>query len=88
MVDSAAEDLDIATPSSRSSLMRVAVMVAVLAILALIGAAVGAFVFRADLSALLSRWQAAPAPPAEPRPSLAPPYEPAPPSEAEQPAHP
>jgi hypothetical protein len=45
-------------------------------------------VFRTDVSALISRWQAAPAPPAGPRLSLAPPYEPAPPSEAEQQVHP
>jgi general secretion pathway protein A len=84
MMDSAAEDLDLALPASRSSLMRVAVTVVVLAMLAIIGAAVGAYVFRADLSALISRWQAAPAPPAAPRPSLAHPYEPSPPTETRQ----
>jgi general secretion pathway protein A len=88
MVDSAAEDLDLAPPASRSSLVRMAVTVAVLAMLGIIGAAAGAFVFRTDVSALISRWQAAPAPPAEPRPALARPYEPAPPSAAEQQVHP
>jgi general secretion pathway protein A len=88
MVDAAAEDLDLAPPASRSSLVRVAVTVAVLAMLGVIGAAAGAFVFRTDVSALISRWQAVPAAPAEPHRSLAPPYEPVPPSEAEQQVHP
>jgi type II secretory pathway predicted ATPase ExeA len=88
MVDSAAEDLDLALPASRSSMVRLAVTVAVLAMLGIIGAAAGAFVFRTDVSALISRWQAAPAAPAKPHPSLAPPYEPVPPSEAEQHVHP
>jgi general secretion pathway protein A len=82
-VDSAAEDLDLALPAFRRSLVRAAAILAVLALLALIGAAAGAFVFRADVSALIWRWQAAPAPPAGPHPALAPPYKPAPPSEAE-----
>ena len=84
VVDSAAEDLDLAPSRSRRSLGRVAATLAVLALLCLIGAAAGAFVFRTDLSALISQWEAAPAPPAEVHPALSPPYKPAPPSEAEQ----
>jgi general secretion pathway protein A len=81
MVDSAAEDLDLALTGSRSSLVRVAATLAVLVLLGVIGAAAGAFVFRSDVSALISRWQALPPPPPGPHPALAPPYKPAPPLE-------
>jgi general secretion pathway protein A len=81
MVDSAAEDLDLALTGSRSSLVRVAATLAVLVLLGVIGAAAGAFVFRSDVSALISRWQALPPPPPGPHPALAPPYKPAQPLE-------
>ncbi len=64
LIDGAAEDLDLAPPSAGSRGM--AARVGALVLLLLLGAAAGAFAFRGDVSAILKRWQHAPAAPVAP----------------------
>lgn len=79
LVKSAAEDLELSSRPSRSSWAQKAAMVAVLLVLVLLGAAAAAFVFRANLSALVGEWQNTPTSPSRPRPAVPAPIGPAPP---------
>ena len=64
LIDGAAEDLDLAPPSAGSR--GLAGRIGALVLLLLLGAAAGAFAFRGDVSAILQRWQHAPAAPVAP----------------------
>lgn len=76
LVDAAAEDLDLAPPSARASTLQIAATMAAWMLLILLGAASAAFVFRADLSALVAEWQDVPPLPPQPRLVQPPPIEP------------
>jgi type II secretory pathway predicted ATPase ExeA len=80
LVKAAAEDPELSLPLSRTSWARRVVMVAVLLVLVLIGAAVAAFAFRTELSALLGEWQNTPSIPSRTQPVAPEPIIPAPPS--------
>ena len=70
LVRAAAADL---APRSRTvSLVKTAAITAGFALLTLVGAAAGAFVFRSNVAALVEQWQALPAVPPAPQPELAP----------------
>ncbi len=80
LVKAAAEELELSSPSSRSSWAQKAAMLAVLLVLMLIGAAAAAFVFRSDLSVLLDKWQNTPSFPSRPQPGAPEPIGPAAPA--------
>ena len=71
LVRSAADDLALAPRSRTASGVRTAAMTAGFALLTLVGAAAGAFVFRSNVAALVEQWQALPAAPrAESSPTM------------------
>ena len=77
LVKTAAEDLDLSPPSSRSSWAQRAAIAAALLVLLLIGAAAAAFVFRSELSTLVGQWQNIPSSPSRPQPATQEPIGPA-----------
>jgi hypothetical protein len=79
LVQAAAEELELSSPSSRSSWAQKVAMLAVLLVLMLIGAAAAAFVFRSEVSVLLDEWQNAPSFPSTPQPGAPEPIGPVPP---------
>ena len=56
LIDSAAEDLDLAPPSPAGSALGLAGILGAFLLLVLLGAAAGAFAFRGDLSTILTQW--------------------------------
>jgi general secretion pathway protein A len=77
LVKTAAEDLDLSPPPSRSSWVQKAAVAVALLVLILIGAAAAAFVFRAEVSALVGEWQNTPSSPSRPQPAAPAPIGPA-----------
>jgi general secretion pathway protein A len=72
IVDAAAEELELAPPLTRASVLRLVGVVVILLLLAVVGAASAALIFRDDVTAVMKRWQhqAVPAAPASNRPAL------------------
>ena len=68
----AAEALDLAPRAPATSSLRMVVTALVFALLVLVGAAAGAFVFRANVAAWLERGQARPTAPVQPQPAVPP----------------
>ncbi len=64
LVDSAAQDLGLASPLE--SRLRIVATLGLLILLVLAGAAAGAYVFRSDIAALVTAWENIPAPPGRP----------------------
>jgi general secretion pathway protein A len=60
LVDGAAADLDLAPPAPARSALALAGRFAAFVLLVLLGAAVGAFAFRGDLSKIVTQWKHAP----------------------------
>jgi type II secretory pathway predicted ATPase ExeA len=77
ILETAAEELDL-VPEVPTSILRRIAAAAGFAILMLVGAAAGAFVFRSEVAALIRQWQAEPAFPLPPRPDLPAAYQPPP----------
>jgi general secretion pathway protein A len=79
LVDQAADEIDLAVPLSRWARARRVFVTVLLVLLALAaGAAGAAYVFRADVAALVSQWQGKPAPQSEPAVPPPPPAAPRP----------
>jgi len=71
LVESAAEELDMAPFAPRRSAFNRLATAGLLLLLALVGVAAGAVTFKSDLLAIVSQWEhGAAAPPAPSRPSL------------------
>jgi type II secretory pathway predicted ATPase ExeA len=77
LVKTAAEDLHLSPPQSRLSWAQKAAIAAALLVLVLLGAAAAAFVFRSELSALVSKWKSTPSSSSRPQPEAPPPMGPA-----------
>jgi general secretion pathway protein A len=80
-VERAAEALDLMPPSPPPSVVVRMVLAGVFALLVLMGAVAGAFVFRSDVARMVEKWQARPNAPDPPRLEVPPGYRPAPPSD-------
>jgi len=77
MLEAAAAELDL-IPAPPPSFIRKIATVVLFLLLVLLGAAVGAYVFRLQVTALIQQWQSEPAAPAPPRPDLPAAYQPNP----------
>ena len=86
LVASAARDLDliVSEPAGRRTMRKVGAAAALVGLM-LLGAAAGAFVFRAQLTRAIAAWGAPPASPPDPASSTPPPIQPGPPGADESP---
>jgi general secretion pathway protein A len=84
MIDAAAEELDLAPPASRRSVVYKAATTGLMLVLVMLGAAAGALVFRSHVTAWLNQWQQSPAAPSQPALPLPTPYTPTPADAAER----
>jgi general secretion pathway protein A len=66
LIESAAEDLDVALPLAPTSVLRVASFALVLFLLAVTGGAAATYVLRAEVATIMAAWQDVPRPPASP----------------------
>jgi hypothetical protein len=85
-VASAARDLDLilSEPAGRRTMRKVGAAATLVGLL-LLGAAAGAFVFRAQLTRAIAAWGAPPASPPDPAIRTSPPVQPGPPTADESP---
>ena len=77
-IEQAAAELGLAAPAPHTSRLRVLALSTAFVLLVLVGAAAGAFVFRASVGSWLERWQARPSAPVQPGPGVPPAFPPGP----------
>jgi general secretion pathway protein A len=84
LINGAAEDLDLATPGSRSSVAQIAGVIFALVVLAILGASAAVLVFQPRVAVLIDQWEDRPAPPGKPALSIPSPYAPTPAEQLER----